>query len=134
MAMSPLGLWSFLFVKRKSHVIYGFEDVLITTNKLELSPFGLENIDDCLEYARDSEDELLHDGAESIHSTQGRGGCGGIDSEPRQTLERLREVSEIPVVMLTAAAQERDKVKDLKSGADDYITKPLSKDELLARV
>ena len=67
MAMSPLGLWSFLFVKRKSHVIYGFEDVLITTNKLELSPFGLENIDDYSEYARDSEDELLHDGAESIH-------------------------------------------------------------------
>ena len=51
-----------------------------------------------------------------------------------QVLERLREVSDVPVVMLTSAAQERDKVKGLKSGADDYITKPFSKDELLARV
>ena len=51
-----------------------------------------------------------------------------------QVLERLREVSDVPVVMLTAAAQERDKVKGLKSGEDDYITKPFSKDELLARV
>jgi DNA-binding response OmpR family regulator len=51
-----------------------------------------------------------------------------------QVLERLREVSDVPVVMLTAAAQERDKVMGLKNGADDYITKPFSKDELLARV
>ena len=51
-----------------------------------------------------------------------------------QVLERLREVSNVPVLMLTAAAQERDKVKGLKSGADDYITKPFSREELLARV
>ena len=51
-----------------------------------------------------------------------------------QVLERLREVSNVPVLMLTAAAQERDKVKGLKAGADDYITKPFSSEELLARV
>ena len=51
-----------------------------------------------------------------------------------QVLERLREVSNVPVLMLTAAAQERDKVRGLKGGADDYITKPFSSEELLARV
>ena len=51
-----------------------------------------------------------------------------------QVLERLREVSDVPVLMLTAAAQEVDKVKGLKSGADDYITKPFSGEELLARI
>lgn len=51
-----------------------------------------------------------------------------------QVLERLREVSEVPVLFLTAAAQERDKLRGLRSGADDYITKPFSGEELLARV
>ena len=51
-----------------------------------------------------------------------------------QVLERLREVSDVPVLFLTAAAQERDKLRGLRSGADDYITKPFSGEELLARV
>ena len=51
-----------------------------------------------------------------------------------QVLERLREVSEVPVLILTAAIQERDKLRGLRSGADDYITKPFSGEELLARV
>ncbi|MDA0264415.1 MAG: response regulator transcription factor [Chloroflexi bacterium] len=51
-----------------------------------------------------------------------------------QVLERLREVSDVPVLILTAAMQERDKLRGLRSGADDYITKPFSGEELLARV
>jgi len=51
-----------------------------------------------------------------------------------QVLERIREVSNLPVLMLTAAAQERDKVRGLRGGADDYITKPFSGEEFLARV
>jgi DNA-binding response OmpR family regulator len=51
-----------------------------------------------------------------------------------QVLERLREVSDVPVLILTAASQERDKLRGLRSGADDYITKPFSGEELLARV
>jgi DNA-binding response OmpR family regulator len=51
-----------------------------------------------------------------------------------QTLERIRDVSEVPVVMLTARAGELEKVRGLKAGADDYVTKPFGRQELLARV
>ncbi|MCI0603926.1 response regulator transcription factor [bacterium] len=45
--------------------------------------------------------------------------------------ERLRD---IPIIMLTAKAEEADKVKGLETGADDYVTKPFSAKELMARV
>jgi len=51
-----------------------------------------------------------------------------------QTLERIRDLSDVPVVMLTARAAELEKVRGLKAGADDYVTKPFGRQELLARV
>src|SRR6266566_1442662 len=51
-----------------------------------------------------------------------------------QTLERIRELSDVPVVMLTAQDQELDKVRGLRAGADDYVTKPFGPQELLARM
>ena len=51
-----------------------------------------------------------------------------------ETLERLRTISECPVIMLTAAADERSRVRGLMRGADDYLVKPASAAELLARV
>ena len=51
-----------------------------------------------------------------------------------QLLERLREFSRVPIIMVTARGSEADKIRGLKLGADDYITKPLSFPELLARV
>jgi DNA-binding response OmpR family regulator len=51
-----------------------------------------------------------------------------------QTLGRIRELSAVPVVMLTAQDQELDKVRGLRGGADDYVTKPFGPHELLARV
>jgi DNA-binding response OmpR family regulator len=51
-----------------------------------------------------------------------------------QTLERIRDLSDVPVLMLTARAGELDKVRGLKGGADDYVTKPFGRQELLARV
>jgi DNA-binding response OmpR family regulator len=50
-----------------------------------------------------------------------------------QTLERLRDLSDVPVLMLTARAAELEKVRALKAGADDYVTKPFGRQELLAR-
>ncbi|HET9404208.1 MAG TPA: phosphate regulon transcriptional regulator PhoB [Burkholderiales bacterium] len=45
-----------------------------------------------------------------------------------------RRTRDIPIIMLTARAQEQDKVSGLESGADDYVTKPFSSRELLARI
>src|SRR3954451_23235692 len=50
------------------------------------------------------------------------------------TLERIREVSDVPVIMLTARAEELERVRGLKAGADDYIAKPFGRQELLARI
>jgi len=47
---------------------------------------------------------------------------------------KVRETSELPIIMLTAREEETDKVYGLEIGADDYITKPFSMRELLARV
>jgi DNA-binding response OmpR family regulator len=47
---------------------------------------------------------------------------------------RLRDESEIPIVMLTGRAEEADRVMGLELGADDYLTKPFSPRELLARI
>jgi DNA-binding response OmpR family regulator len=51
-----------------------------------------------------------------------------------QVIERLREFSRVPVIMATARGSESDKVRGLKLGADDYVTKPLSFPELMARI
>jgi DNA-binding response OmpR family regulator len=51
-----------------------------------------------------------------------------------QTLERIRDLSDAPVLMLTARSQELEKVRGLSAGADDYVAKPFGRQELLARV
>lgn len=51
-----------------------------------------------------------------------------------QILERIREFSRVPVLMVTARSAEADKIRGLKLGADDYMTKPVSFPELVARI
>ncbi len=51
-----------------------------------------------------------------------------------EVLRRIRRVSDTPVLMLTARGEELDKVRGLEIGADDYVTKPFSPLELLARI
>lgn len=56
------------------------------------------------------------------------------DIDGFQILEKIRDTSNIPVLMLTAKSNEEDKVFGLRLGADDYLTKPFSINELMARV
>jgi DNA-binding response OmpR family regulator len=80
------------------------------------------------------------DGAEALREV-GRDGLDLVVLDvmlPRisgfEVLKKIREKSDVPVVMLTAKSQSVDKVVGLELGADDYITKPFDTKELLARI
>lgn len=59
-------------------------------------------------------------------------GMSGVDWVRRLKKDELTR--EIPIIMLTARGEENDKVRGLESGADDYVTKPFSNKELVARI
>jgi len=59
-------------------------------------------------------------------------GVSGVDYARR--LRRDKETNQLPIIMLTARTEEPDMIKGLESGADDYITKPFSTRELIARI
>jgi len=83
---------------------------------------------------------LVHDGAEGLRLAQNEPFdllvldilLPGADG--RTVLERLRDASDVPVIMLTSRGSERDRCAGLNSGADDYMVKPFSPKELVARV
>ncbi len=56
------------------------------------------------------------------------------DIDGFEVLQMIREVSDVPVIMLTAKGEEDDRVRGLELGADDYVTKPFSPRELVSRV
>jgi len=56
------------------------------------------------------------------------------DIDGFETLRLIREISNVPVIMLTAKGDEDDRIQGLELGADDYITKPFSPRELVSRV
>src|SRR5947208_3026102 len=56
------------------------------------------------------------------------------DLDGWQTLERIRDLTDVPVLMLTARGEELERVRGLQAGADDYVTKPFGRQELVARV
>jgi DNA-binding response OmpR family regulator len=87
--------------------------------------------------------------ADVVHAATGVDGIQEIEQSPPsivildiglpdmdgfQVCERIRRISDVPVIMLTARHDEVDKVRGLELGADDYITKPFAHLELLARV
>lgn len=99
--------------------------------------------------ARFVELELGHEGYEVVKSADGREGLALAEADGfdlvlldimlpgisgLEVLRRLRKASEVPVIMLTARDAVTDKVTGLDMGADDYITKPFSIEELLARI
>jgi DNA-binding response OmpR family regulator len=84
-----------------------------------------------------------------VEAADGRAGLRALHGEPPDlvildvtmpeldgwaTLERIRDLTDIPVLMLTAHDAELERVRGLKGGADDYVVKPFGRQELVARV
>src|SRR5690349_19485142 len=92
---------------------------------------------------------LRRAGHDVVEADNGRAGLRALHSAPPdlvvldvsmpeldgwQTLERIRDLSDVPVLMLTARGEELERVRGLQAGADDYVVKPFGKQELVARV
>lgn len=106
-------------------------------------------IEDEEKIARFIQLELIHEGYDVKIEGDGRSGLNTAVSENfslilldvmlpslngMEVLRRIRQDSEVPVIMLTAKDEITDKVMGLDLGADDYITKPFAIEELLARI
>jgi DNA-binding response OmpR family regulator len=106
-------------------------------------------VDDEPRYVRLMEANLVSAGYRVITASNGQEAVSAVDEEhPDLVLldvmmpvldglgacERIRKFSNVPIVMVTAKGDERDRVHGLDVGADDYIVKPYSVTELLARV
>jgi two-component system response regulator ArlR len=106
-------------------------------------------IDDEAKFARFLEMELSHEGYEVTKALDGRIGLELAETDEfdlilldimlpglngMEVLRRIRRVSNVPIIMLTARDSVVDKVSGLDHGADDYITKPFAIEELLARI
>jgi two-component system, OmpR family, KDP operon response regulator KdpE len=92
---------------------------------------------------------LDNEGYEVAEAVTGRQGLGSVmgrlpdlivldlglpDMDGMDVLARVREWSQVPIIVLSARGRENDKVSALNSGADDYLTKPFGVPELLARI
>lgn len=106
-------------------------------------------VDDEIRMVRFIRLNLEHDGFQVISAYNGREALDQVrsqlpnmvlldvmmpDLDGFEVLQRIREQSNIPVIMLTAKGEEDDRVRGLELGADDYITKPFSPRELVSRV
>ena len=106
-------------------------------------------VDDEPRYVRLMEANLVSEGYQVIKASNGQEAVDAVDKHhPDLVLldvmmpilsgfdacARIREFSNVPIVMVTAKGDEQDRVKGLDVGADDYIVKPYSATELLARV
>jgi two-component system KDP operon response regulator KdpE len=106
-------------------------------------------VDDEARMVRFIQLNLEHDGFQVITAYNGREALEQVrsalpnlvlldvmmpDLDGFEVLERIREQSNVPVIMLTAKGEEDDRVRGLELGADDYVTKPFSPRELVSRV
>jgi DNA-binding response OmpR family regulator len=106
-------------------------------------------VDDEPRYVRLMEANLVSEGYKVLKANNGQEAVEAVDQHHPdlvlldvmmpilsgfEACERIREFSNVPVIMVTAKGDEQDRVKGLDVGADDYIIKPYSATELLARV
>ncbi len=106
-------------------------------------------VDDEPRYVRLMEANLISEGYDVLKAYDGQSAVEMVaDKQPDLVLldvmmpgldgfgacERIREFSSVPIIMVTAKGEEQDRVRGLDVGADDYIVKPFSATEMLARV
>lgn len=106
-------------------------------------------VDDEPRYLRLIEANLLTEGYEVVTAQDGLQAVEIFSSNPTELVlldimmpnldgfavcQRIRQFSNVPIIILTAKGEEQDRVRGLDLGADDYLTKPFSATELLARV
>jgi DNA-binding response OmpR family regulator len=106
-------------------------------------------IDDLEEIRKVVRERLLANGIDVIEATSGEAGLAALATHPIDVvvldvglpgidgfavLRSIRQTSQVPIVMLTGADHEADRVLGLEMGADDYVVKPFSARELVARV
>jgi DNA-binding response OmpR family regulator len=106
-------------------------------------------VDDEPRYLRLLEANLLTEGYDVLTASDGLQAIDIFSSNPVElilldvmmprldgfaTCQRIRQYSNVPIIILTAKGEEQDRVKGLDLGADDYLVKPFSATELLARV
>ena len=123
--------------------------VVLRGKRLIMTGFNILIIEDEAKIARFVQLELEHEGYGVHIEHDGRAGLekalsGSYDLvildvmlpslNGMEVLRRLRKVSEVPVIMLTAKGDIMDRVMGLDSGADDYVVKPFAIEELLARI
>jgi two-component system KDP operon response regulator KdpE len=116
---------------------------------MSASPLQILIIEDELQIRRFLRTSLVSHGYELQEASTGQEGIeqaaqfhpdgiildlGLPDMDGLEVLQRIRSWSAVPVVILTARGQEQDKIALLDAGADDYLTKPFSVGELLARL
>jgi len=82
--------------------------------------------------AAEAQTQILHGAPDLVLLDWMLPGTSGVEYARRLRREKLTQ--NLPIIMLTARTEEEDKVHGLDSGADDYITKPFSTRELLARI
>jgi DNA-binding response OmpR family regulator len=106
-------------------------------------------VDDERRYRELLEMNLTRRGYRVVHAADGLSALNQMELEPPdlvmldvmlpdidgyEVCRRIREYSRVPIIMLTAKAEPAQKVRGLAIGADDYVTKPFSAEEVLARV
>lgn len=106
-------------------------------------------VDDEPRYLRLLDANLRTEGYEVVTANDGQQAIDVFSSQPIDLIlldimmprldgfaacQRIREFSNVPIIILTAKGEEQDRVKGLDLGADDYLVKPFSATELLARV
>src|SRR5699024_10793547 len=126
-ARSPFLFQRRLRVRRETAVLIDDEQRMLDLIALSLIPHGFRCIKET--YGKEALDTLKNESVSlvllDIMMPEMDGG---------EVCEKIREFSDVPVIMLTARSDKLDLVKGLDSGADDYITNPFDERELLARV